>query len=406
MAALFAVNYSYAQFQTLTSGYTTTTDDVGIGTTSPLSGGSAARWLTANGNTTYGGGLISSIGGTAKGFYYYDGSTGSLAVQGTTGVDVTLQPNGSTALIAKSNGNIGIGNINPTIAKLEVNGLIATDITGNNQYSLNSIGANFGFLLNNAANTWSLGYGLTPSVMGSSVLTWNSAGNVGIGTTSPNALLSFGMPIVGALKTYTTDNQSGISSYILNTGDIGGYLDIYANRSGDGSSQGGSTIRFLSQGYTDTGPLAMERMRIAQNGNVGIGTTDPQGYKLAVNGTIHSKAVLIDLTGWPDYVFNSEYRLQPLAAVKSYIDENHHLPEMPSAAEVEKDGLNVGEMNKLLTKKVEELTLYLIDRDRLLQQQDAALKKQAKTADRQQQQIDELQQRLEKLINNHSDNDL
>ncbi|HNP08308.1 MAG TPA: hypothetical protein PKN99_11815, partial [Cyclobacteriaceae bacterium] len=94
-------------------------------------------------------------------------------------------------------------------------------------------------------------------------------------------------------------------------------------------------------------------------GNIGIGIDNPQN-KLDVNGTIHAREVKVDLTGWPDYVFTRDYNLQPLAEVKDYIEQNQHLPEMPSATEVETNGVMLGEMNKLLLKKVEELTLHLI----------------------------------------------
>jgi hypothetical protein len=99
-------------------------------------------------------------------------------------------------------------------------------------------------------------------------------------------------------------------------------------------------------------------------GNVGIGTTDTHGYKFAVNGDIHTKKVVVDLINWPDYVFKSSYNLKPLSEVKTYIDQNHHLPEMPSEKEVAEKGIDLGEMNKLLAKKVEELTLYMIESDR------------------------------------------
>lgn len=100
------------------------------------------------------------------------------------------------------------------------------------------------------------------------------------------------------------------------------------------------------------------------NGNVGIGTSDTHGYQLAVNGTIHTKEVLVDLNNWPDYVFKPTYQLQPLPEVQNFINQNHHLPGMPSADEVEKDGVNLGEMNKALLKKVEELTLYLLEQQK------------------------------------------
>ena len=98
------------------------------------------------------------------------------------------------------------------------------------------------------------------------------------------------------------------------------------------------------------------------NGSVGIGTSNTYTYKLAVNGSAIATSMTVKLlSDWPDYVFNKNYQLSSLDAVKTYIDQNHHLPDMPSAGEVEKNGLNLGEINKQLTKKVEELTLYLIE---------------------------------------------
>ncbi|MGY3214782.1 hypothetical protein [Mucilaginibacter sp. HD30] len=97
-------------------------------------------------------------------------------------------------------------------------------------------------------------------------------------------------------------------------------------------------------------------------GNVGIGTTDPQGYKLAVNGPAVATSMKVKLqANWPDFVFRKEYELPTLTEVKTYIDKNQHLPDMPSAEEVHQNGLDLGEMNRLLLKKVEELTLYLME---------------------------------------------
>lgn len=97
-------------------------------------------------------------------------------------------------------------------------------------------------------------------------------------------------------------------------------------------------------------------------GNVGIGVANPQN-KLDVNGIMHAKSVKVDLNGWSDYVFKKDYRLPSLLEVKTYIDQHQHLPEIPSEREMVRNGLDVSEMNKLLMKKVEELTLYLIEKD-------------------------------------------
>lgn len=96
-------------------------------------------------------------------------------------------------------------------------------------------------------------------------------------------------------------------------------------------------------------------------GNVGIGTSSPNN-KLDVNGTIHSREVNVDLNfPAPDYVFASGYKLRSLDEVEKYVKENSHLPEIPSAKEFEQNGIHLAEMNMALLKKVEELTLYMIE---------------------------------------------
>jgi hypothetical protein len=106
--------------------------------------------------------------------------------------------------------------------------------------------------------------------------------------------------------------------------------------------------------------LADARLTIDQNGNVGIGTVNPDEL-LSVDGTVHAEEVVVDLlVPGPDYVFDKDYELRSLEQIQSYITANNHLPEVPSAKEMEEKGINLGEMNMLLLKKVEELTLYLI----------------------------------------------
>ncbi|WP_236581907.1 tail fiber protein [Sphingobacterium spiritivorum] len=105
------------------------------------------------------------------------------------------------------------------------------------------------------------------------------------------------------------------------------------------------------------------------SGKVGIKTSTPREYDLAVNGKIRSQEVKVEAANWPDYVFKKDYELRSLSELQTYIEEHGHLPDMPKAAEAEKEGVSLGEMNKLLLKKVEELTLHLIKKENQLQQQ-------------------------------------
>lgn len=95
-------------------------------------------------------------------------------------------------------------------------------------------------------------------------------------------------------------------------------------------------------------------------GFVGIGTAKPK-EKLSVNGNIRAHEIKVEIANWPDYVFEDNYTLRPLKEVKQFIDQYGHLPEIPRAAEIADEGLSVGQVNTLLMKKVEELTLYIIE---------------------------------------------
>ena len=100
------------------------------------------------------------------------------------------------------------------------------------------------------------------------------------------------------------------------------------------------------------------------DGTVGIGTNNTYGYKLAVNGAIITEEVTVKVSeDWPDYVFNKDYALLPLEQLESFIESNRHLPGIPSAEDIIDEGLRLGEMERLLLKKIEELTLYIIQQD-------------------------------------------
>jgi hypothetical protein len=95
-------------------------------------------------------------------------------------------------------------------------------------------------------------------------------------------------------------------------------------------------------------------------GNVGIGISNP-AEKLSVNGNIRAKEVKVEAANWPDYVFEEGYKVGTLQELESYIKANKHLPDMPSAKEIDVQGLQLGEMVKMQQKKIEELTLQLIE---------------------------------------------
>ncbi|SEO97041.1 hypothetical protein SAMN05444671_3846 [Flavobacterium sp. CF108] len=137
----------------------------------------------------------------------------------------------------------------------------------------------------------------------------------------------------------TTGNDTTVSKFVPMTSD----WDLYVGNV------------FIADGAT----LAIKAI---QNGNVGIGTANPD-EKLTVKGKIHTQEVRVDMLGplVPDYVFENDYKIKTLEEVENYIKENKHLPEVPSAQEIEKNGLMLAEMNMTLLKKIEEMTLYMIE---------------------------------------------
>ena len=102
-------------------------------------------------------------------------------------------------------------------------------------------------------------------------------------------------------------------------------------------------------------------------GNVGIGI-ESLTHRLEVNGTIRSKEVIVEAVNWPDYVFSKEYDLPSLTSIEKYISEHKHLPNIPSASEVEMNGQLLGETQKKMMEKIEELTLYIIQLEKRITQ--------------------------------------
>ncbi len=99
---------------------------------------------------------------------------------------------------------------------------------------------------------------------------------------------------------------------------------------------------------------------VLQNGSVGLGTVNTETHRLAVDGTIKTREVTVTQEGWADYVFADDYPLMDISALSEYVKQHKHLPNVPSSEEVAQNGLALGETNKVLLEKIEELTLYLI----------------------------------------------
>jgi hypothetical protein len=133
------------------------------------------------------------------------------------------------------------------------------------------------------------------------------------------------------------------------------------------------------------------------DGNVGIGTDLPS-EKLTVNGKIRARAIRVDVDAMPDYVFAPKYELLPLPELEKFIQVYNHLPEVPSAKEAEKNGIELGEMNKILLKKIEELTLHLIEKDKALAAQLADINVLKKNTTDQQEMLSALQEQVKQIL--------
>jgi hypothetical protein len=177
----------------------------------------------------------------------------------------------------------------------------------------------------------------------------NSNGNVGIGTATPTSKLHVSSTGTVEMQVSSDGATTSRSIYSLTRASSFWNIGMNVNQSNTDDLQ----FRFNGSTYPFT---------IQSGGNVGIGTTSPDA-KLSVKGQIHAQEVKVDLNGSvaPDYVFDKDYKLPSLEEIQPYIKANKHLPEVPSAKDMEENGINVGEMNLLLLKKVEELTLYLIE---------------------------------------------
>jgi hypothetical protein len=334
---------------------------------------------------------------------YADGSTDltgfttSFSVDNSYYVSQDLQVTGKSFL----NGNVGIGNSNPQY-KLDLSGDI--QLTGklgiglSSQTSYNS--RTFGnYSLGWYSDSWtSSGPTLWQSAWGGMKFftnglprfVINNTGNVGIGTTEPKNKLQ----ITEASQTelYGTDQDTPTSNMVLDGTEAGRTIGkgpaltfrMPANSDGsnswaqarilatpdnanNGDARGRLYLQVRDAYNPGTGGSWNWRtgLMITANGNVGIGTTPNALYKLDVKGAIRATEVkIVSIDNFPDFVFDQAYQLPSLGQVSSFIQTNKHLPNIPSATEVKENGINMVEMQNKLLQKVEELTLYVIEQQK------------------------------------------
>jgi len=280
--------------------------------------------------------------------YYAKPSIYSINTSGTVN-DMLINPAG---------GNVGIGTSTPS-EKLDVNGRILSRMINGAGWDI-VFGAGSG----NGLVVGTLNGNTNIASDRAHVLYRNSEGGIYYGYNN------------GGVTTTQINSQNNGDTFFASGGNFGiGTQPIISKlhiADGNGGEQlrlsrGTGAVRFAQDINQDNLYLfnkdaSLTFMFWKSNGYVGIGTNNPT-QKLTVNGTVYSTEVKVDVnagTG-PDYVFEPTYQLPSLTEIETYIKANKHLPEVPSAKEMETNGINLSEMNMMLLKKVEELTLYLIE---------------------------------------------
>ncbi|MEO6254670.1 MAG: hypothetical protein ABIO79_15265 [Ferruginibacter sp.] len=324
-----------------------------------------------------------SLWGDATGGHYGLGIQGSLMQLYTSGsnADIVLGYGSSSAFTenmrVKGNGNVGIGTNNPN-SKLEVktDGYGFTHTGGSVAVQVGSyIDASGGWLGTNSNHP--LHFYTNNSAQQMTLL---ANGNVGIGTIAPVIGGLVVNKVVGNTNAVFGANTAGVSiqsnypgigfntyynagSFMISSGGAG-YIGvdptnskIILSNTGGNAAAGAPT--FLQ-----------DKMWIEYDGTVSLGSSNlnaenvslGSGYKLKVYGKIISEEVRVQLkAAWPDYVFENDYKKLSLSDLEKFVKENKHLPNVPTAKEIEKDGQHLGEIQLKLLEKVEELTLYVIE---------------------------------------------
>jgi hypothetical protein len=398
-----------------------TAQNVGIGTTTPAAkldvktpgnyvaqfNGAAPMYMGIFENDLYRG-YWGSYAGAAE-----DVDFGTGSGNATGKLHLTIQAN--PKLTIGADGKVGIGTINPSHL-LHVNGgdlfvqsssgLIRFGYQGSNEWQMATTGGGADLRW---YTTQDGGTTITPRHY------WSQNGNMGVGGFSGPGVPLGRLDVIGSGTTSASntfllrnsnldtllrmrdDGKMGIgyngSSYgrTLNLGGTG--INFYtANEAGFGgavfptdtslvvwSNSGANNYLVLQPSWGNTGiGTYSPNAKLHVDGTQLIGSTSARiatGYSLSVDGNIIAEQVTVqNSVAWPDYVFSDNYKLMPLEDVEKSIQKNKHLPNIPSAAVIEKDGIKLGEMSTKQMEKLEELTLYIIE----LHKQNKALNERIK----------------------------
>ena len=216
-------------------------------------------------------------------------------------------------------------------------------------------------LINNIPNSLMIGFNSSaPTLFVSNSSGFNSTGKVGIGNiTVPESKLhikSDSNEDAGIILEPTSETQMA-------------FLQMYDEKHQITVNKG-KGMSFMSQ----DDKISFDASNIIMNSKLSINTSNrfAEGYEyaLAVSGGILTTEVLVkEVTEWYDFVFDDNYKLKSIPELERYIDENGHLPDMPSESEVLNKGYGLVEMDGLLLKKIEELTLYTIELHKIIENQ-------------------------------------
>ncbi len=333
---------------------------VGIGRTNPsfaldiLDPSATIRLQSTTNHATL---QLRTIAGKGNYLTFHRDGAASFWLYNTPGNDLQFRPlAGSAAMVIKENSRVGIGLTNPgaLLHVRDTNSQLMTlqstnDHTFLNMQTIAGRGNYIRFIRDNANSFWLYN---TPTndlqfrpLAGSAAMVIRESGRVGVGTNSP-----------GGKLTVAVDSASRGLEVLSVEGNT------HLPWSNGWSYLSGRGVIFRTDGN-------LERMRIARNGNVGIGTNNPT-TKLAVNGNVRSKEVLVETANWPDYVFDENYELPSLPEEATFIKEKGHLSGFESEEAME-GIITVGDVTKRQQEKIEQMMLHLIEINERIEQQEA-----------------------------------